>query len=264
MRYRNLLLIVFSVFISLDLATTAKMQNAAGPLSLTIGSPKNQYRPGEVVSLTFRLQNQTAKDIVINDLFATGDGSLKLYVSRDGKNYPEYNPGWGEIDFTSLPARSIASHQSLISSSNILWHSKPNALKGQSQDVINDVAKKTLLTDYAFPESGTYLVKAVYDATVESEPIKITIVQPQGEDLKVWSLISDRGDIAYFLYNGYPQIPDHAPDERAKFIQEIEGMIKDHPESFYAKSLQASLDHYLASEANRREFMKNLQPQKPV
>ena len=94
--------------------------------------------------------------------------------------------------------------------------------------------------------------------------MKITITEPNGENLDVWNKIKDNGDIGYFLQEGdLIRGRYYTAEERAKFQQEVQQIISEHPNSFYAQSLRQSLDKFRASEAERQEYMKKLYKQKP-
>jgi len=267
MKRANLAIVTVFGLGALGLASLAaypdKIEATSKIVSLKISSDRTNYKLGEVVKLSIELKNESENNLVIHDVFGVGDGSVRVFISSDGKTYPEYSPGWGQMDFASTNT-IIKPNESIVSSADVLWHSKPNAIKGESDAVVKEVAKKTLLTDYAFPEAGIYFIKATYtyNESLESEPIQITMTEPVGEDLEVWNKIKNRGEFAFFIQNDYFQI-DYKPEERAKFQKEIENILIDHPTSLYAESLRQSLEKFRASEAKRQDFLRNLQKQKP-
>ena len=106
------------------------------------------------------------------------------------------------------------------------------------------------------------IIKNEESTTIESEPIKITIEEPADEDLEVWNKIKNNGDFAYFIQEGDIRIPVYKMEERAKFQQEVEQILIDYPNSFYATSLRQSLDKFKANEAKRQELLQKIQKEK--
>jgi hypothetical protein len=98
---------------------------------------------------------------------------------------------------------------------------------------------------------------------VESEPIKIVINEPVGEDLEVWNKIKDNGNFAYFIQEDEIRIPSFKPDEREKFSKEFEQIINQYPNSLYTQSFRLSLDRFQAAEAKRQESMQKLKQKQP-
>jgi hypothetical protein len=240
----------------LGISNYAKMQTNVGNLKMTVKSDKNEYKLGEVVQLNFELKNEGEKNISVYDVFGVGDGSIKVFISSDGKTFPEYNPGWGQLDVS--PAETVIKpFESRFSSASVLWHDKPNALKGESQSVIDEVAKRTLLSDFAFPTSGSYFIKVFY-GNIESKPIKITFTEPQGEDLEVWDKIKNNGNMAFFIQMNYFPISANKTEEQAKLQSEVEAIICQHPNSFYTASLRQSLNKFRENEAKRKAMIEKL------
>lgn len=258
MKYKKMLFVIVALAIFSGLTILAQMQNNAVPLTLTVKSDKQSYELGEIVPISFELKNTSANDVTINDVFGVGSGSVTVYISRDGKNYPEYNSDWGQVDFA--PASTVIKPgQSLSSSATILWHRKPNALQGESARVIKEVSEKTLLTDYAFPEAGTYYVKAVYNQNLQSAPLDITIEEPDGEDLDIWNRIKGRGDIAYFIQKGYVPIASYKSEEKSRFESNVRAIIERYPNSLLSKQLKTSFLKYQEVEIKRQELLQKSQ-----
>jgi len=260
MKYKYIFLIVLGISIFSGATMLVTMQSNSSPLKLIVKSNKETYKLGEIVHLSFELKNISSKDAFIGEVFGVGGGSLTVHVSKDSKNFPEYSPGWGIVDF-SPQATLIKPNKSIATSASVLWHLKPNALDGESNEVINEVGKKKLLTTYAFPEPGNYFVKAIFRNNLESEPIQITIEKPQGEDLEVWNKIKDDGNFAYFIQINDFLIPSYKTEEREKFKQKVEKIINTYPNSFYAQSLRQSLEKFNANQAKRQEFLQKLEKQ---
>jgi hypothetical protein len=81
--------------------------------------------------------------------------------------------------------------------------------------------------------------------------------------LEVWYRIKDNGDIGYFLQEGeIVRGRYHKPEERAKFQQEVERLLNQYPNSFYAQSLRQSLDKFKANEEKRKASLEKMKQQK--
>jgi len=104
-------------------------------------------------------------------------------------------------------------------------------------------------------------LKAVYEGTLESEPIRVIVNEPEGENLEVWNKIGDNENFAYFMQNNETLISNDKPEERAKFQAELNDVLQNYPNSFYAQSLRQSLDKFNANEAKRQELREKVKNQ---
>lgn len=241
MRYKYLFSIVVGFVFLLGITNLSYSQsNSAQKLRLSIDSPKKLYKLGEVINLSFALTNESDKPITFLDIFGTGSGYLNLEISQNNEDFYKFShPRWGRLDGDGTT--TLKPNETVTASANIFW-------EWVKQDV----------PAAAFIEPGIYRIKARYNIHIEkeensilmkSEPVQITLEQPVGEDLQVWNIIKNNGDIAHFIQEGYPRIPDYKPEERARFLREVEQIIIDHPNSFYAESLRRSLDKFEAAKA---------------
>jgi len=238
-----------------------KTNNTSKQLELSVIPSEVNYMLGEVAALSFKLTNVSDEDVSILGDLNTSDGYLNVYVSQNGRNFSEYrHTKWGIKDAKSQPIK-LSPSESVTTSATILWNRKPET-KGLNTDVAEKATEGRILSHYAFPEVGTYFVKASYynyftkeakPVLIESEPVQITIEEPAGEDLEVWNKIKDDGDIAYFIQEGDFRIPFYKTEERIKFKREIEQLLNQYPNSFYAQSLQQSLDKFKATEEEKRK-----------
>lgn len=128
------------------------------------------------------------------------------------------------------------------------------------------------MTDYAFPEAGNYLIKAIAtvpngassdDLTkIESETIQIIINDPIRDDLKVWNQIKNRGEIAYFLQQG--ETPTFQDDKAEKLLKEIEQISQKYPNSLLANKMRLTLEKFRVDEEKRKELLERAkQPKQP-
>ena len=270
MKYRAVLITLIGVLIFSGVVMLARTQLETMPLELSVTSDKTKYKLGEVVQLNFELKNMTERNVTINEAFGTGAGSLTVHISKDGRNFPEYNPGWGFADYAPM-ATVIKPNESIRSSASVFWHRKPNALQGQNSEMLNDVSQKTLITNLAFPKPGKYFIKAVFKSgvdniyrTLESAPIEVTVEEPDTvEDVEVWNAIKDDEDLTFFMQFGHTQIPSFKTEEQARFLAKVENLIKKHPNSFYGENLRQSLAKFNAAEKKRKAMLEKLKPGPP-
>jgi len=252
-KYILLTLCIFGCF--LGITSFAYMQsNSTGKLKLTVDSSKKIYKLGEVINLSFNLKNEGSETVFLLDIFGTGSGYLNIDISQNGEDYKRFqHPRWGKLD-SCCSKITLEPNKSSEASGKISW-----------------IWVKQNVPGYTFSNPGIYYLKASYTTMIdgkkdrlflESEPIQITIEEPTGEDLEVWNKIKDNGDFAYFIQEGSYRIPNYKPEERAKFQQEIENIINQYPNSFYAQSLQQSLDKFKAREEKRKaDKEKMVKPQ---
>ena len=236
----------------------------ADTLSLTVRSEKQSYQLGEPVELSFTLTNVDDKNISVG-CFGIGTGDIQVFVSKDKKEFLEYDAGWGTVDAVCNSLLKPGDKLE-IPRVKVLWNRKIGESEYISSVVMRRARQGKIVNHYAFPESGNYYLQARISTgltNLESDPIKITISKPTGEDLEVWNRIRDRGDIAFFIQNGHMQVPDDKSEERAKFLQDVEWIMTDYPNSIYAASLKQGLDKMNAADEKRREFIKKLRERKP-
>jgi hypothetical protein len=221
--------------------------------------PKDTFTLGEILPLRVLFTNEGEYPISIENYLDAKDGNINILVSQDGKTYKSYsNSYWGtsDIKHQKLLLKPSQQNNTFV---NILWNYVPSVSN------VSKLSSKQILTNYVFEGKGNYFVKVSFTVSlenkvveIESEPIKITIEEPKGEDLEVWNKIKDNGSFAYFIQEGDMLIPSYKAEERAKFQAEIEDILNKYPNSFYAEPLRQSLDKFKISEAKRLAFEEKL------
>ncbi|MGI9054513.1 MAG: hypothetical protein ACR2F2_01790 [Pyrinomonadaceae bacterium] len=239
------------VFVQSTASRTFSQNNESG-LILKLDSPKNIYKLGETIDFSFELENKTNEAVTLLDLFGTGTGFLHVEASKNGNEFIGCDdPRWGIMDVGAKTY--INPNESVKSKSDVLWTLKTQDIAG-----------------FRFDEAGVYYIKANYTAHIEGKnspinteslPIQITIEEPVGDDLKVWNIIKENGEFAYFIQKGHIHIPSYKAEERARFLREVEQILNDYPNTFYADSLRQSMDKFKASEIRSQEMMKKLKKQ---
>lgn len=256
MNKKHVLLTICSFVCFLGIANLAYTQrDSTQKPKLTVNASKNIYKLGEVIGISFELKNESNDSITFQDIFGVGTGFLHVEASRNGKDFTGCDdPDWGLLDIAGAKT-IIGPNETAVTSSTILWD-------WRKQDV----------PVFRFADSGVYYLRARYSLTIEgekdsiqleSEPIRITIEKPNTDDSEVWNKIKDNGHFAYFIQKGDIRIPSYKTEERAKFEQEIEQILVDHPNSFYAFSLRQSLEKFRIGEARRLETLIKLQKPMP-
>lgn len=270
MKYRSLFLTASCFAFFLSWASFGHLQESANPekeLELAVRSSKGVYIKGEKVNLIFTLRNNGDEGLTILNNFPVDAGYIAVYVSKDGEHFGKYlNPEWGRTD-TARGVITIKPHESIETSTDILWNNKPEISH------LNGVAasrfiKDKILSDYVFPDAGTYLVKIEYSGLsgprgrykIESEPVQISIAEPNGEDLEVWQKIKNRSDLAYFIQEGRFRTIKREEEQQLKYEAEL--IVNQYPTSSIARQIAQSLDKFRSFEEKRKAFERKLQQNK--
>jgi hypothetical protein len=225
-------------------------------LKLTISSEKNSYFLGETVFLNFEVKNESSTDIRVRGL-DLDSRYITVFISTDKKIFKQYK----HSRVKDTLGGALKAGDTFKSRSGILWNFDQTKITASGNR--DNLRKTHIVTDYAFPTSGEYFVKAILTVPrnnnslkIESEPIQIKIQEPTGENLEVWNKIKDNGDFAYFIQEGDTRIPSNKSEERNRFLKEVEQILSAYPNSFYAESLQQSLDKFKADEVKIEENMR--------
>jgi hypothetical protein len=276
MKHKAKLLVIIFVgvlgIVGITTTASSKLVNSSKEVEVSLSSAKDSYRLGEIPYFDIILKNKGTEKLSFLNTFNVYSGGISIYISKGNKErFIEYlNRSWGTDDgfYGNL---TLNQNESKVQTTALLWNDKPKIADTLAPEVIKRATEGKINTDYVFMDVGTYFVKVTYaihflnekkPVVIESEPIKITITEPEGEDLDVWKRIKDDGNFAYFIQEGETLIPGYKTEERAKFLQEVEQILIDHPNSFYTESLRQSLEKFRASEAKRQGFLQKLQNQK--
>jgi hypothetical protein len=226
-------------------------------LSFKAKANKETYALGEPVKVEFEFSNEGEKPIII---FSGGveTGSLKVLIAGKDKEFKEYfASGWGRKRGYKI---NLEPKQAQKYEAVILWNGKPN-VSHLNEDAAKRVLEGKVTTEYAFPEPGVYLIKAVSyvgeNATqVESKPAQIIINEPVGDDLQVWNQIKGNREIAYLLQKGEFQTSED--EEKTGLLAEVEQLVQKYPNSIYSGYLRQNLEKFQANEERRKRFVEKL------
>lgn len=270
MKNKKIIYIVMSVFAALVLCvswsiigfTQTKTENA--DLSFKGKANKETFVLGEPITVEFEFTN-TGESPVLIGAQGVEVGGLKIFIANKNGEYKEYfASGWGRKQgqkITLEPSQSLK-----YNGATILWNGKPN-VSHLNEDAAKRILAGKITTEYALPEPGVYFIKGLSyigeNATpIESEPIKIVVNQPVGDDLEVWNQIKGNKEIAYLMQKGGFDAGKEA--EKEQLTNQVEQIFEQYPNSIYSSYLKPNLEKYKANEAKRNEFYKNIkQPQKP-
>lgn len=239
--------ILFAFFATVGLGVVVGRKPGTD-LQLKVESSKDTFMLGEPIMLDVELLNTSGKDLVLVNTFDPTYGSLKIY-SRSGQKSVEYmNPKWGILELNGIT--KIKANEGLSNNVSVLARLEPE-----------NVAK------FFYTKAGTYSVKVSYEIrypgqekaqVLESDPIELRIVEPVGDDLTVWNRMKNNGAIGYFIQHGDTHILSYKTEERKKLKEEVEQIIEQYPDSFYAASLTDSLANFNAAEAQREQRLETL------
>lgn len=267
MKSKILLCISGAVILSAIIASWVKNIEASKPfedvppITLRVTSEKEQYVLGETVRLRFELANESYEPMRLPYQPNVMTGYLKIWIASEKLEFNQYdNSSWGIFEgsgVTILPGKIVSSEASII------WNRRPPT-SHLNASAARLATKGRITTDYAFPEAGVYYIKAVASipdknspgslTKVGSQPIQITVVEPVGDDLKVWNKIKDNGDIAYFLQQG--TTPTFEDEKAKKLIDQVEQIVQGHPNSLLASRMKETLEKFYIDEEKRKEMIE--------
>jgi hypothetical protein len=252
MSKKTITLIATLIFMlsSIILATLAFAQTKPKELDVTLKliADKDSYLKGELVNLKLELTNNGAKTIEFIQPHEN-----RISVAKEGETYKLHDGSpkdCGSYDFEPLTPNQSWSMTMLP----FLWNGKPtySNLAGNTKS-IEDFDKQTrVVTEYVFQDATTYNASVsvkfkdsekLNGAVIRSEPAKINIKEPEGEDFEVWKQIEGNNGIAFLMQKREDfKIADDK--KHAALIREVEQIIINHPNSTYAKYLKQGIDKY--------------------
>lgn len=272
MKRRNVHILAVAILLLTSLLTAIFASSnlaQSGKVSFQIKIDKNNISLGEIVNLEFEFTNDGEAAVQIPS-GGVMTGNIEVFIAKKGESYRKYfRSDWGrknERVATLLPNQK---HKTDSTNATILWNGKPNY-----SHLNPDAAKRAdkqdnkILTDYAFPDAGKYLVKATSclidevkgcSTFIESKPIEIIVNQPIGEDLEVWNQIKGNRRIAMLMQNSSFST---GKDTEEQLTKQVEQILEKYPNSVYSSYLKPNLEKARAREAKRDEFYKNIK-QKP-
>lgn len=235
---------------------------------LRVTPDKNRILLGEPLNLGFEFFNEGPNDVRIPK-GGVMTGNIEIFVSRKGEGFRKYfRSDWGRKSEQVMTLAMNEKYEVENAMATVLWNGKPDYshLNPEAAKRIKEKDNR-LLTDYAFPSAGTYLVKATSclmtesnecSIPIESVPVEIEVSEPVGEDLEVWNQIRGNREIAMLIQKGL-FTSDKDVDKKQNILV-VEQIIQRFPNSVYSSYLKTNLEKSRVTETKRNEFYKRLKP----
>ncbi len=230
-----------------------KARQTNDPVALSLRSEKLEYNLGEVVELSFQVENRSDHPLEIEKPSVL-TGNVKLFVSSDGTTYVEYvGPNWGRLDSLERNIKLPPGQSVPVNASVLFNHPVPH--EHLTELYSKKIKRERLNSEFAFTDAGRYWLKAVYEAgkiAIESEPVTVDLSEPVGAEGSVWDRIKSDGAYAYFLQTG--DVKYYPGSEAAdKFRDDVRRLSNENPNSGVAKQIGERLvDHEKHLEDVRR------------
>jgi hypothetical protein len=235
------------------LATFTFAQNKSNELdvALKLIADKDSYIKGEPVNLRLELTNngETTIDFV-------QPHENRISVAKEGESYKLHDGS--PRDCGSYDSQPLKPKQSWkMNFMPFLWNGKPNYshLAGDTKS-IEDLDKKTrVTTEYVFQDATAYNAsvsvrfkdsKTPSGIVIRSEPAKINIKEPEGEDLEIWKKIEGNSSIALLMQQS-DNFRGGDDKKQSALIREVEQIIINHPNSTYTKYLKSGIEKFKAN-----------------
>lgn len=221
-------------------------------VTLKVFPEKKTYSLGEIVRARFNVSNDNESPISLPYRPTVLSGYLEVWIAYHNQQFQRYkNSSWGRLEGSGV---TIPSGGAFVSDATVFWNNKPHV---STED-------RAILTDYAFPKVGSYKIKAVLSIPdeespdvmrkIESEPVELTFTEPVADDLIVWNLIKDSGDVAYFIQQ--EETPSYRDKKAQDLTHKLERIVQDYPNSSLAGQIKASLEKFRADELRRVERLE--------
>lgn len=254
--------VAFLLSISWSILAFTNNKTETQGLSFKGKANKEIFTLGEPVKVVFEFFNEGESPVIISS-GGVEVGNLKVFIANKDGEYREYfGSGWGRKRGYKTTLESKQSFK--YPEAAILWNGKPN-VSHLNEDAAKRALAGKITTEYALPETGIYFIKGLSyfgenSTPIESEPIKIVINEPVGDDLKVWNQIKGNREIALLMQKGGFSTSKDA--EKENLTKQVEQILVQYPNSIYSGYLKTNLEKFRARETKRDEFYKNMK-QKP-
>lgn len=249
--------IAFLLSISWTIVALTQTTTLTNDLSLKGKTNKENFILGEPVTVEFEFINEGDDSVKVAGS-GVESGGLKIFIAQgQDREYKEYFIGdWGRKhgQYISLEPKQL--HR--FKGATILWNGKPN-VSHLNETAAARVLKGKITTEYAFPEPGVYFIKGLSyfgeNATpIESEPIKVVIEEPVGDDLDVWNQIKGNKEIAYLMQHSAFDTGKEAKKEQLN--NQVEQIFVQYPNSIYSSYLKSNLEKYKARQKVLKESLE--------
>jgi hypothetical protein len=214
-------------------------------LNLQVKPDKESYLPGEVITLNFKVLNNSVEPVLLPKSVDVQTGQLQIFIADENGQYNQYiGPRWGLADVISKKAVKLAPGESFETSATVL-HNQTIEIAHLSEIAAAEIAKGRIKTEYALPKPGMYFIKAILSDDkltnkIESEPISVIIEEPQGVDLEVWNKIKDDGNFALFMQTGELKERQEGPKTK-QIVASLSEIERSFPTTRYISKIRSGL-----------------------
>ncbi|MEP7214120.1 MAG: hypothetical protein ABI791_13655 [Acidobacteriota bacterium] len=225
---------------------------------LQISATKTEYSLGEPVKIERRFIKMGDAPVGFD-----GDdrqGRFRVFIAKAEDEFRYYRfKGWGQpgVRYSEGSGR-------YKTFDTIFFNSKPETDQ-LSEYGRRQMEKGMILTDYAFPEPGEYRIKATLGfsvrrgsdrfattETVESNEISIRVIEPEGDDLRVWKDMNSDPRIGYFMMEG--EAPIRYPSILDTVLAKVDKIVSEYPDSYLAGLMkEKAQEHRARRERYKRE-----------
>jgi len=226
-------------------------------LSVEVYPNSESYVLGELVKLKIRITNRSDQPIILSKMPGVDTGDISVLLAESGGFRKYIGPRWGTADVFKSSPIELAPEEYIETKATLLYHHRmeTNHLSTLSARQIN---RDYIDTDYVFASSGTYRIKAVFSGgdslgKVESEPVSVSVREPQGDALKVWNALKDDAGLGYFIQQGGPNGDPRSSESRA-LVEILNDLVEAHPESPQVDDIRSSLSKYAATLEKLKEM----------
>jgi hypothetical protein len=247
------------VLSTMILATFAfsKTQLDTNQVYLQMKANKDSYILGEPIHLIGEYINDTDEDVLIYLAKTT-----VISVAKDGQDFK-----W----FDSEPTNCSISRPFLLKAKQAFTKIDEPFTRNNGVFLLNaegeaphsyKVRTEKIVPNFAFQDIGTYYAKygaeLVTDEKkrtsdpIRTEPVKITITEPMGDDLEVWKIISGENKSKFTQLMRSGGFYERDEIKKTDFIKEVEQILADYPNSIYSSYLRNGIDNFKKLEIEKK------------
>jgi hypothetical protein len=252
-------IIITSLLASVIFATYALANSKSKPkqVYLKMSANKDSYILGEPIRLIGDYINHTDHDVLLYLSKLTA-----INVAKEGEEFKWFDANPTDCSFSTgflLKANTTYSTlHNLGQERNGVFLLNAIGEAPHSYKVRTEIIEP----NYAFQGVGTYYAK--YEASlvtdekkrtsdpIRTEPVKITITEPMGDDLEVWKIISGENKSKFTQLMRSGGFYERDEIKKTDFINEVEQILTDYPNSIYSSYLRNGIDNFKKLEIEKK------------
>lgn len=211
-------------------------------LAATVTLHKMDLLVGEPLHVKLVITNQGIDPV---SLYYMAPQIGAVFISNDGKqfyrNIGELYPRMRRAPLMLRPTQAVTSYFTVLWS---LWYERGTPPERVKPDGWAPADAKQV-TDFAFPKPGTYFVQGGYEDTtstrVKSTSVPVTVKDPTGDDLIVWTQLKGMPAYAASMQSG---------TAAAEAVEGFAKIVQGHTNSVYTPYLALSLARYYQAQSD--------------